>query len=112
LQKEERPFLLCCVMADLVYMFVWMLLWCLLILKCQWRFRVHFDVHELISLQDAHKMADGIDFGGGENNGNSGKQRWRSPVELKNALLLVQGDNVSWPAGRGRSAILILCKFL
>uniref|UniRef100_A0A914L7V6 Uncharacterized protein n=1 Tax=Meloidogyne incognita TaxID=6306 RepID=A0A914L7V6_MELIC len=80
--KEEKPFLLCCLMADLVYMFVWVLLWCILTIKCLWPFRVHYEVQELISLQDAHKISDGNDC------------EKRSPNELKNALLLVHGDNM------------------
>nr|CAD2132760.1 unnamed protein product [Meloidogyne enterolobii] len=80
--KEEKPFLLCCLMADLVYMFVWVLLWCILTIKCLWPFRVHYEVQELISLQDAHKISDGKDC------------EKRSPNELKNALLLVHGDNM------------------
>ncbi|KAL3094713.1 hypothetical protein niasHT_022195 [Heterodera trifolii] len=82
-QKEERPLLLWCLVADLVYLFSWILLWLLCTVKCRWDFRVHYDAHELIGLQDAHKTADG---------GHA--VRGRAPGELKGALLLVHGADL------------------
>ncbi|KAL3106718.1 hypothetical protein niasHT_019846 [Heterodera trifolii] len=81
--KEERPLLLWCLVADLVYLFSWILLWLLCTVKCRWDFRVHYDAHELIGLQDAHKTADG---------GHA--VRGRAPGELKGALLLVHGADL------------------
>uniref|UniRef100_A0A914GW45 Uncharacterized protein n=1 Tax=Globodera rostochiensis TaxID=31243 RepID=A0A914GW45_GLORO len=81
-QKEERPFLLWCLVADLVYLFSWILLWLLYTVKCRWDFLVHYDAHELIALQDAHKTADGHTL------------RGRGPGELKGALLLVHGSDM------------------
>ncbi|KAF7632173.1 hypothetical protein Mgra_00008426 [Meloidogyne graminicola] len=80
--KEEKPFLLCCLMSDLIYMFIWVLIWCIFTIKCLWPFNVNYEVQELISLQDAHKIC------------NSNNCEIKSPNELKNALLLLYGDNM------------------
>jgi hypothetical protein len=71
-------------MSDLIYMFVWVLIWCILTIKCLWPFRAHYEIQELISLQDAHKISDGKDC------------EKKCPNELKNTLLLLHGNNVNF----------------
>lgn len=73
--------ILSCIGIDVVYLFSWIILWLALTIKRDWNFRVVHQVHEILSLQDAHRTADG-------------NIQNKSFAELKNALILIHRDHV------------------
>lgn len=93
-QNEAAPLLLSCIVVDVVYLFAWILLWLALTLKRDWDFNVAHSVHEIIALQQADRSAKQA----GKNansDGRRGSPTHKSASELKNALLLMHGDDVS-----------------
>uniref|UniRef100_A0A915DAC0 Uncharacterized protein n=1 Tax=Ditylenchus dipsaci TaxID=166011 RepID=A0A915DAC0_9BILA len=75
-QHEEKPLILSCIVIDVVYLFTWIILWLFLTLKRDWSFKVVHDVREILSLQDAHRTADG-------------NIQNKTMTELKNSLILM-----------------------
>ncbi|TMS37160.1 hypothetical protein L596_004151 [Steinernema carpocapsae] len=78
MEHDDRPLILSIIIVDFVYLFAWLFFWILLAVKKSWDFRVLHGVHEIISLQNAHKITDST----------------KCPSELKNALVLMHGDQM------------------
>ncbi|KAK0397606.1 hypothetical protein QR680_002190 [Steinernema hermaphroditum] len=78
MEHDDRPLILSCIIVDFVYLFAWLFFWILLAIKKSWNFKVIHGVHEIISLQNAHKITDSS----------------KCPGELKNALVLMHGDQM------------------
>ncbi|VDK63503.1 unnamed protein product [Onchocerca ochengi] len=83
-QHEEKMLLLSCIVIDIVFLFAWIILWLILTLKRDWNFKVVHQVHEIIALQN-----------GPETMITSTTQIIeKKPSELKNALILMHGDQM------------------
>ncbi|VDK46690.1 unnamed protein product [Anisakis simplex] len=83
-QHEEKSLLLSCIVIDITYLFTWIIFWLILTLKRDWNFKVVHQMREIIALQNAHKMLGAA----------TGSVCDKNPSELKNAVLLMHGDQM------------------
>uniref|UniRef100_A0A915PLA1 Uncharacterized protein n=1 Tax=Setaria digitata TaxID=48799 RepID=A0A915PLA1_9BILA len=83
-QHEEKALLLSCIVIDIIFLFAWIILWLILTLKRDWNFKVVHQVHEIIALQNGPQTMI-----------TSPTQIIKKkPSELKNALILMHGDQM------------------
>ncbi|CAG9539216.1 unnamed protein product [Cercopithifilaria johnstoni] len=83
-QHEEKALLLSCIVIDIVFLFAWIILWLILTLKRDWNFKVIHQVHEIIALQNGPRTMVA----------SPTKIIEKKPSELKNALVLMHGDEM------------------
>ncbi|EJD75530.1 hypothetical protein LOAG_17337 [Loa loa] len=83
-QHEEKALLLSCIVIDVVFLFAWIILWLILTLKREWDFKVIHQVHEIIALQSGPQTMIA----------SPTKIIEKKPSELKNALILMHGDQM------------------
>ncbi|KAL3981884.1 putative integral membrane protein [Acanthocheilonema viteae] len=83
-QHEEKALLLSCIVIDIVFLFAWIIVWLILTLKRDWNFKVVFQVHEIIALQNGPQTMIASPI----------KIIEKKPSELKNALILMHGDQI------------------
>uniref|UniRef100_A0A0R3S4V8 Nucleoporin NDC1 n=1 Tax=Elaeophora elaphi TaxID=1147741 RepID=A0A0R3S4V8_9BILA len=83
-QHEEKALLLSCIVIDIVFLFAWIILWLILTLKRDWNFKVVHQVHEIIALQSGPQTMIA----------SPTKIIEKKPSELKNALILMHGDQM------------------
>ncbi|VDK82815.1 unnamed protein product [Litomosoides sigmodontis] len=83
-QHEEKALLLSCIVIDIVFLFAWIILWLILTLKRDWNFKVVHQVHEIIAFQNGPQTMIA----------SPTKIMEKKPSELKNALILMHGDQM------------------
>uniref|UniRef100_A0A7E4W7X1 Protein tincar n=1 Tax=Panagrellus redivivus TaxID=6233 RepID=A0A7E4W7X1_PANRE len=79
--NEHKPIILTSIIVHGLYLSTWILIWFVITLKQEWQFRILHQVHEFLSIQNAHKLGFGTIVG-------------KAPSELKNALIMMQGDHM------------------
>uniref|UniRef100_A0A0N5AF93 Nucleoporin NDC1 n=1 Tax=Syphacia muris TaxID=451379 RepID=A0A0N5AF93_9BILA len=55
-QHDNKSLFASCIIIDITYLFSWITFWLILTLKREWKYKVIYDVGEVISLQNAHKL--------------------------------------------------------
>uniref|UniRef100_A0AC35G523 Uncharacterized protein n=2 Tax=Panagrolaimus sp. PS1159 TaxID=55785 RepID=A0AC35G523_9BILA len=80
-EHDQKPLLLTCFAVNAAYLFSWLIFWVGFTFKGYWDFKVLYRVQEFLNIQSAHKL-------------NFGTIAGKAPSELKNALIMMQGDHM------------------